>query len=192
MEFELDKSKNENKILKATIEQLKEHTQDLARNLKLVTEERDTEIGKRFLAIAQLKEQTEELQSAIKRAEYCEDAYIKLKLSYVEIQSQFETMKDELEAANKILKIKDTEINNLSKSNDRITKNPKQSSYNRPLYSLPSDRVTRNPSFNESKTIDLSKNIKAFPSSSYSFNLLKPRKRSIASSLKGDENQDSP
>ena len=162
--------KSENEVYKRNLENALRHSQDLEFELKLVREERDKAIGEKYLALAKLKEQAEDVASLQARFQAMETSSITMKIEHVNLKSNYESLKDDNDISKKLLQIRDNEIRNLIQAQD-----PKR----RPQPQTPTK-------LKESIRPPINKNLKPFPSASFSFNIIPSHRLSNNGSLRED------
>lgn len=142
--------------------------QDTQYELKLLRDERDKAIGEKCLATAKMKEQFEDLSSLQFRYQHLETSYISMKIDHVNLKSNYESLKDDYEISKKMLAMRDKEIQGLSKIQDSKRK-------------AQPDTPTR---LKEPQRPPINKNIRPFPSASFSFNLISSKQSSFNGSFK--------
>jgi chromosome segregation ATPase len=150
-------------------ESIKE-VQALQRELEQVRQERDKAIGEKCLAQAKLKEQDEEVCSLQLNLKALESSYITMKIEHANLKSNYESLKDDHEIVRKMICIRDNEIKSLTNIQNTQKK----------IGNLV-------PKAKESLKPPINKNIKPFPSSSFSFNLYSNNKPSHSSSWREDD-----
>lgn len=168
----LGKDKIKKKEYKARLQQAELKIEQLSLELQLVREERDRTIGEKCLATAKYKENTEEIHSLQSRYQMLESNYIKQKLDHINLKSNHESLQEDFEVMKKLLAARDKEIQALTRQNDSKRKNHP-------------DTPTRNKEL--LKPPQVNKNIRPFPSTSFSFNLISSNKNSFASSFRDDD-----
>lgn len=165
------KSKAKKREYKTKLAAALRRIESLEYELALIRTERDKAIGEKCLATAKLKEQAEELTSFQARATALENSYVTMKIEHVNLKSNFESLKDDYDISKKMIQLRDREIQNLTKSQDSKRKNHP-------------DTPTR---MKETLRPPVNKNIKPFPSTSFSFNLIHSNKNSFTSSMRDDD-----
>lgn len=145
----------------------------LKHELNLLRDERDRAIGERCLVTANLKETSEELSLMHSRFEMLENNYVKQKVEHANLKSLHESMSEDFEIIKKMLTARDKEIQNLTKQQEiRRKKNPETPTRSKELLKPPSQN----------------KNIRPFPSSSFSFNFISSsNKNSFTSSFREED-----
>lgn len=141
--------------------------------LKIVREERDRVIGEKCLATAKFKENSEELVLMQNQFQVLENSYVKQKVEFVNLKSAHESLKEDFEVLKKMLAMRDKEIQGLSKQQD-IRRKAHPNTPTRAKDTL--------------KPPHLNTNIRPFPSTSFSFNLISSsNKNSFTSSFREED-----
>lgn len=159
-----------NEECKQKVEEDRRKIQDLEFELKLVREERDKAIGEKYLALAKLKEQCEEVVCLQDRVHQLETSFITMKIEHVNLKSNYESLKDDLDISKKMLQIRDNEIRGLAQAQD-----------------LKRTQKTETPKGKDARP-PTNKNIRPFPSTSYSFNIISSSHSSRRNSFREEGN----
>ena len=167
-----DTQKTKKKAYKAKLAEALRQKEELLYELQLLRSERDKAIGEKCLAQAKLKEQTEETISLQADYQSIEKSFISMKIEHVNLKSAHESLKDDHEISKKMLKLRDNEISSLLKTQDPKKKLPP---------SVPKNNAK------EPAKIQMNKNIKPFPSTSFSFNIYSPNRGSLSNSYREEE-----
>ena len=167
-----NKDKEKKKVYKEKLREAERKIDVLTMELKLVREERDRMIGEKCLATAKYKEHIEEVASIQERYQSLENSYIKQKLDHINLKSNHESLAEDFEVLKKLLSSRDKEIQALTKQHDQKRKaHPDTPTRNKELLKPP----------------QINKNIRPFPSTSFSFNLISSNKNFFASSFRDDD-----